>query len=71
MLRVNTAMSYIRFFEWIENFTQLWKVLAISDIPHFTILHKFTQRCPMRYLDAFIQISGLIDEKGSYSTAID
>ncbi len=71
MLRVNTGMSYIRFFEWIENFTHLWKVLMVSNIPHFTTLHKFVQRCPKRYLDTFIQISGLIDEKGSLSTAID
>ena len=71
MLRVNTGMSYIRFFEWIENFTQLWKVLAISSMPHFTTLQKFTQRCPKRYLDAFIQISGLIDDNGYVTTAID
>ena len=71
MLRVNTGMSYIRFFEWIENFTQLWKVLTVSTIPHFTTVHKFTQRCPKRYLDTFIQISGLLDDNNNITTAID
>ena len=71
MLRVNTGMSYISFFEWIENFTDLWKVLAISSIPHFTTLHKFVQRCPKRHLDAFILISGLIDTDRPVRTGID
>lgn len=71
MLRVNSGMSYIRFFECIENFTQLWKILTVSSIPHFTTLHKFVQRCPKRYLDAFIQISILIDSNGLISTGID
>jgi DDE family transposase len=71
MLRVSSGMSYIRFFEWIENFTGLWKVLAISTIPHFTTLQKFKHRCPKRYLDAFIQISGLLDQNSNITTAID
>ena len=71
MLRVSIGMSYIRFFEWIENFTHLWKVLAVSSIPHFTTLHKFVQRCPKSYLDTFIMISGLINTDGKISTGID
>lgn len=71
MLRVNTGMSYERFFEWVENFTGLWTVLGISSIPHFTTLQKFTTRCPKRYLDTFIHITGLNDDGEPLITAID
>jgi len=71
MLRVNTGMSYVRFFEWIENFTNLWAALSISTIPHFTTLQKFTSRCPKRYLDTFIHISGLNDDEKPLITSID
>lgn len=71
MLRVNTRMSYVRFFEWIENFTELWTVLGISTIPHFTTLQKFTDRCPKRYLDTFIHISGLSEDNDPLITSID
>jgi transposase len=71
MLRVSTGMSYVRFFEWIENFTGLWTVLGISTVPHFTTLQKFTARCPKRYLDAYIHITGLSDDDEPLITSID
>jgi len=70
ILRVSTRMSYERFFEWIENFTGLWPVLGISRIPHFTTLQKFTQRCPKRYLDQIILVSGLNDDR-PMTTSLD
>lgn len=71
MLRVSTRMSYQRFFEWIENFTKLWPVLGIASVPHFTTLQKFTVRCPKPYLDHFILMSGLNDNKDPRTASID
>jgi hypothetical protein len=71
MLRFSTQMSYIRFFEWIENFTKLWLVLGLASIPHFTTLQKFTARCPKPYLDHFILISGLNQNKDTRTASLD
>jgi hypothetical protein len=64
-------MSYVRFFEWMENFTKPWPVLGIAIIPHFTTLQKFTARCPKLYLDHFILISGLNQNKDPRTASID
>ena len=71
LLRVQCQMSYERFFDWIENFTGLWQTLELTRIPHFTTLQKFVGRCPKRYLDAFIVVSGILDTGPGRITAID
>lgn len=71
ILKANCGMSYIRFFEWIENFTGLWEEFGLERIPHFTTLQKFTNRCPKRYLDIFIKLSGILDITNGHITAID
>ena len=57
ILRAKANMSYQLFMDWISNFTELWTILEISRIPHFTTLHKFAGRFGRRYLDILLIIT--------------
>jgi hypothetical protein len=71
MLKANSGMGYQKFFEWVENFTGLWELFELDQVPHFTTLQKFVGRCPKRYLDIFIKLSGIFDNPNGHITAID
>jgi transposase len=54
-LKELSGFGYQPFMEWVENFPQLWSVLGIDRIPHFTTLHKFSGRIDRRYLDMLLE----------------
>ena len=71
VLRAKSNMSYQVFMDWISNFTELWTILGISRIPHFTTLHKFAGRFGRRYLDMLLIITTTVTGIRVLFTSID
>ena len=54
-LRQYENKSYRRFMEWLEVTDGIRAYLGLSRIPHYTTLHKFTQRIPHKWIHILLR----------------